>query len=64
VLLHPQRDRGEALVTVTQEVASAGSEMVVVTDTNAAAQHAARRRYINPESLKEIAQEEAQVERL
>ena len=56
--------RSESLVNVTAEVAEAGSLMVVVEDTNAAARHAASKAWIGEESLPEIAKEEAQVERL
>jgi phosphatidate phosphatase APP1 len=56
--------RGESLKTVTAEIAEAGSLMVVVEDTNAAAKHAALEGWIKSESLDEIAEEEAQVERL
>lgn len=60
----PVGRRGESLAKVAGEVASAGSEMVVVEDTNAAARHAAARHYILSAALEDIAQEEAQVERL
>ena len=54
----------ESLKTVATEVAEAGSLMVVVEDTTAAARHAAEKGWISEESLPEIAKEEAQVERL
>jgi phosphatidate phosphatase APP1 len=60
----PFGPRGEALAGVAEEIAAAGSEMVIVEDTNAAAQHAAGRKWISVESLPDIAQEEEQVEQL
>ncbi len=56
--------RGATLQTVSAEINEAGSTMVIVEDTNAAARHAAGKGWINEESLPDIAQEEAQVERL
>jgi phosphatidate phosphatase APP1 len=60
----PFGSRGESLQQVAEEVAEAGSEMVVVADTNAAAKHAAGKHWIAEESLPEIAKEETQVEKL
>lgn len=60
----PVGPRGDSLVGIKEEVGRAGSEMVIVEDTNAAAQHAARKGWINREALAEIATEEAQVEQL
>jgi phosphatidate phosphatase APP1 len=60
----PFGTRGEALKQIVQEVADAGSEMVVVEDTNAAAKHAAAKNYILEEALPDIAKEETQVEKL
>jgi phosphatidate phosphatase APP1 len=56
--------RSESLKEVAGDVAEAGSLMVVVEDTNAAARHAADKGWINSGALSEIAKEEAQVERL
>jgi phosphatidate phosphatase APP1 len=60
----PIGPRGATLATITEEITSAGSEMVVVEDTNAAARHAAQKGWINEASLPDIAQEERQVENL
>jgi phosphatidate phosphatase APP1 len=60
----PVGPRGDSLIGIKEEVGRAGSEMVIVEDTNAAAQHAARKRWINREALGKIATEEAQVEKL
>jgi phosphatidate phosphatase APP1 len=56
--------RGAALKVVAADVAQAGSMMVVVEDTNGAARHAADKGWIGADSLREIAKEEAQVEKL
>ena len=56
--------RAESLKTVAAEVASAGSMMVIVEDTIAAARHAASKGWISAEALPGIAKEEAQVEQL
>ena len=60
----PFGTRGERLKQIVEDVAAAGSEMVIVKDTNAAAQHAAAKNYIIEASLPEIAREETQVEKL
>jgi phosphatidate phosphatase APP1 len=60
----PIGPRGGILKTIVEEIASAGSEMVIVEDTNAAARHAAAKGFINPTTLPEIAKEEKQVEEL
>ena len=60
----PVGPRGDSLISIKEEVGRAGSEMVIVEDTNAAAQHAAANRWINREALAKIATEEAQVEKL
>jgi phosphatidate phosphatase APP1 len=60
----PIGPRGGILQTIVEEIVSAGSEMVIVEDTNAAARHAAANGFINPTTLPEIAKEEAQVEEL
>jgi phosphatidate phosphatase APP1 len=60
----PTGPRGGVLKTIVEEVTSAGSEMVIVEDTNAAARHAAAKGWINEKALPGIAQEEAQVEQL
>ena len=60
----PIGPRGQSLKSIVEEVAQAGTEMVIVEDTNAAAQHAARKGWITEQSLPEIAKEEAQVEQL
>jgi phosphatidate phosphatase APP1 len=60
----PIGPRGQSLKSIVEEIAQAGSEMVIVEDTNAAAQHAARKGWIAENSLPEIAQEEEQVEQL
>ena len=56
--------RRNALKKISEEIKEAGSEMVVVEDTNAAARHAASRKWITEDSLPDIAEEEKQVERL
>lgn len=56
--------RGASLQQISEEIGAAGSEMFVAVDTNAAARHAAGKGYIAEEALKEIAQEEEQVEKL
>jgi phosphatidate phosphatase APP1 len=56
--------RAESLKTVAGEVAEAGSTMVIVEDTKAAAAHAAQNGWISEESRPDIAKEEAQVEQL
>lgn len=60
----PVGPRRESLLAVTNEIAEAGSLMVVVEDTNAAARHAAGKGWISEEARPEIAKEEAQVEKL
>ncbi|HEY0674137.1 MAG TPA: phosphatase domain-containing protein [Longimicrobiales bacterium] len=56
--------RGESLLEIAEEIAAAGSEMVIAEDTNAAARHAAAKGFITEESLPGIATEEKQVEEL
>ena len=60
----PIGPRGGVLNTIVEEIASAGSEMVIVEDTNAAARHAAAKGFINSNTLPDIAKEEKQVEEL
>lgn len=60
----PLGPRGDALKEVASEIATAGSEMVIVEDTNAAAKHAAAKHWITEESLPGIAQDETRVEHL
>jgi phosphatidate phosphatase APP1 len=60
----PFGTRGGALKQIVEEVAEAGSEMVIVEDTIAAAKHAAAKNYIIEEALPDIAREETQVEKL
>lgn len=60
----PFGTRGAALQAVAAEISAAGSEMIIVEDTNAAAQHAAAQNFITRESLPGIAQDEQRVEHL
>lgn len=60
----PIGPRGESLKSITEEIDTAGSEMVIVEDTIAAAQHAAAKGWISELSLPGIAKEEKQVENL
>ncbi|HET9440426.1 MAG TPA: App1 family protein, partial [Longimicrobiales bacterium] len=60
----PIGKRGESLLEIAEEIAAAGSEMVIAEDTNAAARHAAAKGFITEESLPGIATEEKQVEEL
>ncbi len=60
----PVGPRGESLLKIAAEIAAAGSEMVIVEDTNAAARHAAGKQWISEAALPEIAVEEKQVENL
>jgi phosphatidate phosphatase APP1 len=60
----PVGPRGESLRKIAEEIGQAGSELIVVEDTNAAARHAASKGWINEHALPEIAQEEKQVENL